>query len=196
MPETQHSTLTGAELHEPKGAESATLGSVYTSDGSGSGEWRPSSVGWAQYVDDGSAQVITTSPVVLSNDATTTEETYLPLDIRGSGSLWSSNKITPTNTGDSYTVHLKLPVTAKSGSAALLTVSLDIGGDTSPTDVIYSQDFSVSATPSFDIFVTIPVGVTADFKTNGGQFFVASDADTVTITNPSILIVKNSSGAN
>jgi len=35
----QHSALTGSELHEPKGAASATSGTVYTSDGSGSGSW-------------------------------------------------------------------------------------------------------------------------------------------------------------
>ena len=35
----QHKDLTGAELHEPKGADSATAGSVYVADGAGSGSW-------------------------------------------------------------------------------------------------------------------------------------------------------------
>lgn len=34
-----HSSLTGADLHEPKGAESASAGTVYISDGAGSGSW-------------------------------------------------------------------------------------------------------------------------------------------------------------
>lgn len=34
-----HSQLSGAELHEPKGAENATNGQVYVSDGTGSGTW-------------------------------------------------------------------------------------------------------------------------------------------------------------
>lgn len=34
-----HSTLTGSNLHEPKGADAASLGQVYVSDGSGSGTW-------------------------------------------------------------------------------------------------------------------------------------------------------------
>ena len=39
MPTTQHSTLTGAELHEPKGVAAATNNQVYVSDGSASGDW-------------------------------------------------------------------------------------------------------------------------------------------------------------
>lgn len=34
-----HKDLTGAELHEPKGADSATAGTVYVANGSGSGTW-------------------------------------------------------------------------------------------------------------------------------------------------------------
>lgn len=34
-----HKDLTGAELHEPKGVDAATAGSVYVANGSGSGSW-------------------------------------------------------------------------------------------------------------------------------------------------------------
>ena len=34
-----HSTLTGADLHEPKGADAASANKVYVSDGAGSGSW-------------------------------------------------------------------------------------------------------------------------------------------------------------
>ncbi len=34
-----HKDLTGAELHEPKGASTAAAGSVYVANGSGSGAW-------------------------------------------------------------------------------------------------------------------------------------------------------------
>lgn len=36
---TLHSTLTGADLHEPKGVESAPAGTVYVANGTGSGSW-------------------------------------------------------------------------------------------------------------------------------------------------------------
>jgi len=39
MPDSAHSTLTGAELHEPKGAAGATANQIYISDGAGSGTW-------------------------------------------------------------------------------------------------------------------------------------------------------------
>lgn len=35
----QHSALTGSDLHEPKGAAGASVGTVYVADGSGSGAW-------------------------------------------------------------------------------------------------------------------------------------------------------------
>ena len=34
-----HSTLTGADLHEPKGADAASTDTVYVADGAGSGTW-------------------------------------------------------------------------------------------------------------------------------------------------------------
>ena len=39
MANVSHSTLSGAELHEPKGADSASNNAVYTSNGAGSGNW-------------------------------------------------------------------------------------------------------------------------------------------------------------
>lgn len=36
---TEHSTLTGSSLHEPKGVASASANKVYVSNGSGSGSW-------------------------------------------------------------------------------------------------------------------------------------------------------------
>jgi hypothetical protein len=39
MTTVSHSSLTGADLHEPKGAASAASGTVYVANGSGSGTW-------------------------------------------------------------------------------------------------------------------------------------------------------------
>lgn len=35
-----HSTLTGADLHEPKGADSASIDTVYVANGAGTGVWK------------------------------------------------------------------------------------------------------------------------------------------------------------
>lgn len=39
MADVQHASLTGALLHEPKGADTAVANRVYVSDGAGSGAW-------------------------------------------------------------------------------------------------------------------------------------------------------------
>lgn len=39
MANVSHATLTGSQLHEPKGVSTATLGEVYVADGTGSGNW-------------------------------------------------------------------------------------------------------------------------------------------------------------
>jgi hypothetical protein len=36
---TQHSALTGADVHEPKGVDAASIGTLYVADGAGSGSW-------------------------------------------------------------------------------------------------------------------------------------------------------------
>ncbi len=40
MANIQHSSLTGSDLHEPKGVATATNNSVYVANGSGSGTWQ------------------------------------------------------------------------------------------------------------------------------------------------------------
>jgi hypothetical protein len=40
MPNTAHKNITGADLHEPKGAGAASASTVYVADGAGSGTWQ------------------------------------------------------------------------------------------------------------------------------------------------------------
>ena len=40
MANVTHSSLTGADLHEPKGVETANSEDIYVADGSGSGAWK------------------------------------------------------------------------------------------------------------------------------------------------------------
>lgn len=50
-----HASLTGANLHEPKGVSTATAGEVYHADGAGSGAWYTPVVYLQQGIQDGSA---------------------------------------------------------------------------------------------------------------------------------------------
>src|SRR6478735_2803838 len=47
MANVSHASLTGSEVHEPKGITGAALGTVYVSNGAGSGSW--SSVGTSAF---------------------------------------------------------------------------------------------------------------------------------------------------
>lgn len=63
MPNIQHATLTGADLHEPKGVDSASEGSVYVADGAGSGTWEDFTSG-TTYVISGVLDDISTASSV------------------------------------------------------------------------------------------------------------------------------------
>lgn len=43
MPTIQHSVLSGSEIHEPKGVDTASANQVYVADGAGSGNWADTS---------------------------------------------------------------------------------------------------------------------------------------------------------
>lgn len=54
---TQHATLTGTDLHEPKGAASANANEVYVANGTGSGSWTPLSFSFNTHIEDISSAV-------------------------------------------------------------------------------------------------------------------------------------------
>lgn len=199
MANVNHSSLTGSKLHEPKGVATAPSGQVYVSNGdSTSGTWTYLPVGWGNYKDNGSAQVFTSSSSKLQNDGagSTTDENFLPREIRGSGSLWdtSNDKILPITAGDSYALRVDLPITAKTGSPTEMVFTLDIGGTASITVPIVTKFLSTAKSTPYTVTVAFPVFCGTTFKANGGQIFLATDTGTVTITNPQVFISMLSSG--
>lgn len=94
-----HANIPEAGLHEPKGASTAAAGTVYVSDGAGSGSWEDpiptdlNRTGWANYHDYASSitpqAISSTTWTRLDNDGlgTLTDETYLPTGVT---SLWNS----------------------------------------------------------------------------------------------------------
>ena len=74
----QHSTITGADLHEPKGVATAANNTVYVANGSASGTWTPLSRNLGAYTGFDSTtpaytHSTTTSDTVLNNTFTATE---------------------------------------------------------------------------------------------------------------------------
>lgn len=199
MPTVEHSALTAANLHEPKGADTATVGQVYIADGLGSGTWTTWPLGWGYYKDDGSAQNFTSTPSLITIDAAgaTTEESYLPRAIRGSTSLWNSttNRIIPISEGDAYEIRLDLPVTAETASPTELTLEFDIAGSTyaSRTTIVNRYIGTGKATP-YTISVGFPIFVGSTFIANGCQIWAYTDTGNLDITKPGITIVRQHAG--
>ena len=72
-----HSALTGANLHEPKGVASASVGQVYVADGAGSGTWQK--VGNSEL---DTTEVLNTNEFYLTaliDDVSTMDEIYVAI---------------------------------------------------------------------------------------------------------------------
>lgn len=67
---TAHASLTGADLHEPKGAASAASGQVYVANGSGSGVWTTPKISYITLQGDWT-------------DISTAQTIYLPVPVAG-----------------------------------------------------------------------------------------------------------------
>ncbi len=113
----QHRNIPDAQLHEPKGVANATSGTVYTADGSGSGDWEypllqgqgsagaykipvldetgtvqwvwwPFGYGYYQHGTAGQVINTTYSKLQINGAGTNTSVGNLPPEIRGGGALW------------------------------------------------------------------------------------------------------------
>lgn len=193
MPE--HSSITDPYIHEPKGVSSASEGMVYVADGNGSGTWRYWPYGKAYYQHAfGTAQVINTTPSLLqvNGSGSLTKTSEVPREIAG-GALWDTAvyKLLPIRLNDIYTLRVDLPVTAESGSPTELTVQFDIGGLTTPTNVIMSKFYKVGRTVPYTISFDTTLDVLSNTTlTNGVQIFLRTDVGSITLGNPGILIAK------
>lgn len=75
---TAHSTLTGADLHEPKGADSAAADTVYVADGAGSGAWQKLD---ADNLDTSIKNVNKTWVYTIADNLNTTNNILVPVSV-------------------------------------------------------------------------------------------------------------------
>jgi hypothetical protein len=220
MANIQHKDIPEAQLHEPKGASTSTVGQVVFSTGAAS-DWGDLSDiattgaaagemlvangsggstyqqphGWGNYKDNAAAQTFTTTAAKLSIDGagSTTEIGYLPSDVTA---LWdtTADKMLASGLGDSYLIRLDLPITAVTGSASILELEVDIGGGATPSIVIVNSQISVAAGINKVVSVSFGLFSLSTFVTNGAQLFLKTDANTVQVTTPGILIQRVSKG--
>ena len=106
MANVAHSSLTGAELHEPKGVASAALGTVYVANGAGSGSWNSISVSsFTGMVADFAAPIAPTGWLELDGSVISTATysgLFAVMSITSSGTRTSGNAVVtgiPSTTG-------------------------------------------------------------------------------------------------
>ena len=169
-------------------------------DGANSTDTVTNLLGWGNYRDGETSpatQTFTSTASKLQIDSlgSTTNETYLPVEIRGISSLWdgTNDKITPVAVGDSYDLRIDLTVATKASNPTILTLQLDIGGTGTPSIVVVSRDIGLSKTAPFTISVGFPIFCLSTFKTNGGDIFLSTDTGSVEISSRGIFLSRNSS---
>lgn len=147
MANVAHASLTGSELHEPKGADSAGLGTVYVADGAGSGSWN--SIGTSAFtgmIADFASPVAPTGWLEL-NGAVISTSTYSGLfavmSMTSSGTRTNGNPvITSIPSTTDFKAGYYVFGTGISAGITILTVD-------SPTQITLSGNAGSSGTSSF-----------------------------------------------
>lgn len=157
--------------------------------------------GWGFYVDSQTSpatQVFNTvaSKLQIDGVGVTSNETYLPTEIRGVNSLWDNinDKIIPINLGDGYALRLDLTVNSDTGNPTYIEFELDIGGAATPTTTIVNRVIGLPKTPPFDLSISFHYFSLSTFLSNGGQLFLKTDTGTVTVGKRSLMISRSSNG--
>jgi hypothetical protein len=103
MANVTHASLTGANLHEPKGVATATSGQVYVADGAGSGDW---DIPYVAAADVNNLNLITLTRTF--NDISTAGSQWVVCPIAGAVTkIWSviDNAITTANCTLSFEIN-------------------------------------------------------------------------------------------
>jgi len=170
MANVSHASLTGSNLHEPKGVASATAGTVYIADGAGSGAWSSSTSIATGMIADFVTPLPPTGWLELDGSAisTTTFSTlYTAMTIQQSGARGSGSAII---TGLSSTTHMRAGYyvfgTGIASGTKILTVdsstqiTMDANASSSGTATVIVSPWLVAATT-----ITLPdVSTAARFR--------------------------------
>lgn len=214
---SKHSTLTGDDLHEPKGIEEATSGEVYVSDGSGSGSWESLEAsnitvedtegrfsytnveevlqelylsmpgGWGHYKDSGS------SAQVIGTTAT-------KLAINALGSTTYTSKLPPAirSTGNLWDSVTNTITPIVEGDAYSVRVDLPVTAKTgSPDEVTLQLDIGGDAGITIPIVekvitttTTAPYNLSFSFPIFCGSTFLANGGQLFIKTNAGTISVE------
>lgn len=181
----EHRTLTGAELHEPKGVAAAAAGQVYVANGAGSGTWtKRVQVGFLDYNDLETATTAITVAgtgtfVPLTNDGAgpNTNKTYKPTGVT---EVWNTttNKFdfSELSLGDVVDIRLDIDVIVATANTEV-EVALELADGTgSDYDVTFvpTTNYKGTGTKKLVSYVGIYMGDN-NTKNNPAFFKIKSD---------------------
>ena len=185
-----HNALTGAALHEPKGAAAASSREVYVADGAGSGAWaQPARMGWWDYNDltTVSTKIPLTSAATdyeLTNDGAGafTIDTYALPDF---ADIWdvATNRFDFSGLalGDVVTVRYDVSfITTSVNTAITMGAEFDIGGTPFTINSISGLDIKAAGTYQHTVTQDYYIGSTA-VKNNPARIIAQADKTGVTV---------------
>jgi len=153
-------------------------------------------VGWAYYADSLATPTISIgtsyTQITIDKLGASTTELYLPKEIRGVGTLFDSNKITPISVGDDFDGRFDCTVTAKTGSPTAIEFIIDISGATAGTNKAFTGWIQAIGTAPYDQSMPLDYFALATFLANGGRLYARVDTGTVTIGRRNIKISRKS----
>jgi hypothetical protein len=150
------------------------------------------STGWASYADNihtlAAPFVIAPATTTnLENNAGSVINTYLPTGVISFYDA-TTNKITPNQVGDAYTIGLRFSAKTTTQSDSF-SISLDVGG-TQNIIIAESITFVKAANTEQKFNVTFPVFSLGTFITNGGLIKIDSGSGTLSIYNVTYFIQR------
>lgn len=191
MPDTQHSTLTGDDLHEPKGVATAAAGKAYVADGAGSGTWTTVSNiehGWW----DNNDLTTATTPIALTVANTQYEMTNdgagsftnLTYGIDGTANIWntSTNRFdfTGLNLGDTVDVRFDVEYVTTSANTAI-SLDIELGVGASPYQIALVSEDNKKTAGTYKVVVQMSFYM-GDANTRNNPARVLASADTTGTT--------------
>jgi len=154
--------------------------------------------GWGFYSDDLSTPTITVTTsftqITINGLGASTNENYLPYEIRGSGHFFASSTITPVHEGDDYDGRLDIRVTGRTGTPTYIEFIIDISGSTPDTNRVFTGYLLSTNTTPYRQDLPIDFYTLATFKANGGKIYARVDTGTVTIGDRGIKLSRKGKG--
>lgn len=155
MANIKHATLTGANLHEPKGVAAASQGQVYVADGGGSGAWKK-----INQTDNIDYSVVSKNQngfnIILDNAYTSASPRALVANTRVAitnnglkagtdqirlGAVWNAttSDFTLTDLNSAYILRVNYKITAAATDATPYAIKLEAEHDNPVGSIIYGN---------------------------------------------------------